>query len=263
MSSRLKEKDDLIRQLNRIAKWEIRFDADRRPVFYNSITRKSFECRPEVLDGEGRVTIREPKVEAQWRRSWLSALILKPDEDNPYSFMVSFMRAPAPVECSVHRSQIRCLKYDNPEAIPPRPRGKMKDPPSKFFAFEDGDVSPSPPPRRKRSNSGSSSPRGGRGRPKRRSLSPEEKRRSVTPKRRSPVRKRRSPSPHRRASPSPERKKSDRRRRSLSPKRDRSISPLSSVGGRGSTPSRGHRSGSPGRSVSSFRDRHNRDYIRN
>jgi len=95
--------------------WEIRFDKAKKPVYFNKETR-SFDCwRPTCLEEGGRLSIKQPFIQARYKRYWYKGTLLGPDEED--TFIVQLEDAPVRV-LTLLRDDIREWRSDRRYIFP-------------------------------------------------------------------------------------------------------------------------------------------------
>jgi len=58
--------------------WEINYDEEGKPLYYNSISERVLLCRPKCFAGSGKVSIKQPIVEAHYKGLWYKGTLLGP-----------------------------------------------------------------------------------------------------------------------------------------------------------------------------------------
>jgi len=58
--------------------WEIKYDEESKPFYYNRLTDRFLLCRPNCLESAGRVNISEPVIEAYYKGLWFKGILLGP-----------------------------------------------------------------------------------------------------------------------------------------------------------------------------------------
>jgi len=84
--------------------WAIKYDEEGKPYYYNRFSDRVLLCRPNCFKSGGRVSIREPTIEAQFKGLWYKGLLLGPAES--FRFSVKLEYAPVQRLC-VSRNRIR------------------------------------------------------------------------------------------------------------------------------------------------------------
>jgi len=72
--------------------WEIKFNEERKPFYYNRLSERVLLSRPYCLESSGRVKIREPVIEAQYKGKWYKGILLGPADS--VSFAVQLEQGP-------------------------------------------------------------------------------------------------------------------------------------------------------------------------
>jgi len=60
--------------------WEINYDAEGKPLYYNRFSQRVLLCRPKCLASSGRVSIKQPLVEAYYNGLWFKGTLLEPTD---------------------------------------------------------------------------------------------------------------------------------------------------------------------------------------
>jgi len=86
--------------------WEIKYDEMGNPYYYNRFSDRALKSRPTCLENNnsGRVSIREPVIEAQYRDLWYKGILLGPADR--VQFTVQLEQAPVQL-LNVDRNLIR------------------------------------------------------------------------------------------------------------------------------------------------------------
>lgn len=58
--------------------WEIKYDAVGKPYYYNRFSQRELLCRPKCFASDGRVSIKQPVVEAYYNGLWFKGTLLGP-----------------------------------------------------------------------------------------------------------------------------------------------------------------------------------------
>jgi len=65
--------------------WEIKFDEECKPFYYNSFSGRVLFRRPNCLESGGRVNISQPVIEAQYNGLWYKGILLGPSDTLRFS----------------------------------------------------------------------------------------------------------------------------------------------------------------------------------
>jgi len=95
--------------------WEIKYDKAGKPFYYNRFAERSLQCRPTCLENGGRVSIREPVIEALYKGLWYKGILLGPADR--VTFSVQLEQAPVQL-LDVDRSGIRKWSYLRRHTVP-------------------------------------------------------------------------------------------------------------------------------------------------
>jgi len=95
--------------------WEIKYDEVGRPFYYNRFSERSLLCRPTCLENGGRVSIREPVIEAQYKGIWYKGILLGPADRIRFSIQLE----QAPVQLlNSDRNKIRKWSTKRRHTVP-------------------------------------------------------------------------------------------------------------------------------------------------
>jgi len=84
--------------------WEIKYDEDDKPYYYNRFSKRSLLHRPNCFASDGRVNIRQPIIEAELKGLWYKGILMGPAD----RFQFSVQLEDGPVHrLYVDRSRIR------------------------------------------------------------------------------------------------------------------------------------------------------------
>jgi len=95
--------------------WEIKYDVSGRPFYYNRFSERSLQCRPNCLENGGRVSIREPVIEAQYKGLWYKGIMIGPADR--VRFSVQLEQAPVQL-LEVGRNGIRKYSSQRRHTVP-------------------------------------------------------------------------------------------------------------------------------------------------
>jgi len=84
--------------------WEIKYDEQDKPYYYNKLSKRSLLHRPNCFESGGRVNIRQPVIEAQLKGLWYKGILLGPADR--FRFNVQLEHGPVH-RFYADRSQIR------------------------------------------------------------------------------------------------------------------------------------------------------------
>jgi len=99
--------------------WEIKYDEVGKPFYYNRFSERSLQCRPTCLENGGRVSIREPVIEAQYKGLWYKGVLLGPADN--IRFSVQLEQAPVQL-LNVDRNKIRKWSIKRRHTVPSSPQ---------------------------------------------------------------------------------------------------------------------------------------------
>jgi len=95
--------------------WEIRYDKAKKPVYFNKETRSFDSWRPTCLEEGGRLSIKQPYIQAKYKRYWYKGTLLGPDDED--TFIVQLDDAPVRV-LTLFRDDIREWRSDRRYIFP-------------------------------------------------------------------------------------------------------------------------------------------------
>jgi len=84
--------------------WEIKYDEEDKPYYYNRFSERTLLCRPNCFKSGGRVNIKQPVIEAQFKGVWYKGILLGPGDR--LRFSVQLEDGPVP-QFYADRSRIR------------------------------------------------------------------------------------------------------------------------------------------------------------
>jgi len=84
--------------------WEIKYDEEDKPYYYNRFSERTLLSRPSCFESGGRVNIKQPVIEAQFKGLWYKGILLGPADR--FRFSVQLEHGPVP-QFYADRSRIR------------------------------------------------------------------------------------------------------------------------------------------------------------
>jgi len=84
--------------------WEIKYDEEDKPYYYNRFSERTLLSRPSCFESGGRVNIKQPVIEAQFKGLWYKGILLGPADR--FRFSVQLEDGPVP-QFYADRSRIR------------------------------------------------------------------------------------------------------------------------------------------------------------
>jgi len=95
--------------------WEINYDEQGKPLYYNSFSERSLLCRPKCFESIGRASIKQPEVEAYYKGLWFKGTLLGPADR--VRFAVQLKNGPVQL-IHADRNRIRKLPSVNRQNVP-------------------------------------------------------------------------------------------------------------------------------------------------
>jgi len=84
--------------------WEIKYDEEDKPYYYNRFSERTLLCRPNCFESGGRLNIKQPVIEAQFKGLWYKGILLGCADR--FRFSVQLEHGPVP-QFYADRSRIR------------------------------------------------------------------------------------------------------------------------------------------------------------